>query len=61
MTRYRYSGLIDCAPINIVPHYSSLGLCKGKGGGFDLDLTLKHAPYTGNLTTCHTFVQKCEH
>ena len=47
------------APINIMPHYPPPGQCRGNGGVFDLILTLKVAPYVGNLTHTITHVRKC--
>ena len=52
--------LVIYAPINNMPHYSPPGLCRGSGA-FDFDFTPKLALYMGNLTTHHTYVQKCEH
>ena len=50
---------INNAPINIMPHYPPPGQCRGNGGAFDLILTLKVAPYMGNLTRTITHVRKC--
>ena len=47
------------APINIMPHYPPPGQCRGNGGVFDLILTLKVAPYMGNLTRTITHIRKC--
>ena len=42
-----------------MPHYPPPGLCRGKGGAFNLVLMPKHAPYVGNLTDRHMHVRKC--
>ena len=39
-----------------MPHYPPPRLYRGKGGAFDLFLTLKLAPYVGNLTAYHMHV-----
>ena len=42
-----------------MPHYPPPGQYRGNGGVFDLILTLKVAPYMGNLTRTITHIRKC--